>query len=46
MTLKTAIFMGATELTRFVNDPANGVTVVVSITYDTGSGKYVLFFTT
>jgi hypothetical protein len=45
MTLKTAIFMTPTELTKYVNDPVNGVTVVVSITFDSASGKYVLFFT-
>lgn len=42
--LKTRNFMNASELAAFVNDPTNNVTTVVAITYDTSSGKYVVFF--
>ena len=45
MNLQVQYFMTATELTRFVNDVTNAVTKVESITFDTASAKYVLFFT-
>lgn len=42
--MKVRYFNNATEITTFVNTPANNVQTVVSITFDDGSGKYVLFY--
>jgi len=44
MILKVQYFMTASELTRFVSNPANAVNTIVSITFDATSAKYVLFF--
>jgi len=44
MILKVQYFMTATDLTRFVSDPANAINAIVSITFDATSAKYVLFF--
>ena len=44
MNLKTRYFGNATEVTKFCNDVANAVTTIISITYDTASGKFVLFY--
>jgi hypothetical protein len=46
MALYFRYFMSASELTTFVNDPANAISTVLSITYDTSSGRYVLFYQT
>jgi hypothetical protein len=43
--LKTQQFMSSSELTKFVAAGGNNVTTIVSIVYDTGSGKYVVFYT-
>lgn len=45
MTLKVKYFMNMSELQAFVNDAANAVSVIVSIFYDAGSGKFVLCYT-
>ncbi len=43
--LKTAYFLSAQSLVKFANDAANNVTSTVSITFDAGSGQFVLFYT-
>lgn len=44
MNAKSRIFQAPSELTKFLNDPANGVGSVLSITFDASSGAYVLFY--
>lgn len=44
MTLKTRYFQTANDVTKFCNDGANAVTTIISITFDTASGKFVLFY--
>jgi hypothetical protein len=43
--LKWRVFDTARELAQFCADGANGVVVIVSITYDASSGKHNLFYT-
>lgn len=43
--LKTRVFAQATDVGAFARDVANNVTTIISIIYDTGSGKYVIFYT-
>lgn len=42
--MKVQYFSNATDLKNFVNTGANAVTQVIAITYDAGSGKFVLFY--
>lgn len=45
MNAKSRIFQTPSELTKFINDPTNGLAAVLSITFDASSGAYVLFYT-
>ncbi len=42
---KSKVFQRPSELTKFLNDGSNGLSAVVSITFDASSGVYVLFYT-
>lgn len=43
--LKTRYFMNMSELQTFVNGGSSDVVTIVSIFYDTGSGKFCLCYT-
>jgi hypothetical protein len=43
--LKQQAFANASEVAKFAAAPANNVTAVLSIVFDTSSGKYILFWT-
>lgn len=43
-TFKYKMFSTAHELYEYVTDAAGDVTTVVSIVFDTASGKFVLFY--
>lgn len=42
--LKCRTFPGPDELTNFVNTQIGDLTKIVTITFDTASGQYVLFY--
>lgn len=43
--LKQRAFANASEVAAFAAAAPNNVTAVVSVVFDTSSGKYVLFYT-
>lgn len=43
--LKQRAFANASEAAAYAVNAANNVTTIVSIVFDTSSGKYVLFYT-
>lgn len=43
--LKYASFNTPREVAEFAASPANGVTAIVSLTFDSASGKWVVFYT-